>query len=149
MSPPCQASDGTWVDFLFKWEGMYHSVHSDLICTLALSHSDLLTQVRMTLVKVDYPTHSGHPGLSPPTTSMDIRKKRKKVEFNHIVILNWCSCNLFFSEPPRCFYRFYFLRKISQSTTAILSLTGYVTLYQCRMLTLWLGGINMHMSYFI
>ena len=55
---------------------MYHSGHSDLICTLALSHIDQLPQVTVTLGKGDTPTFSGHPeALGPPRGGVDKRKK--------------------------------------------------------------------------
>ena len=57
---PHQASDGIHNRLASQGQGMYHSGHSDLICKLALSHSDQLPQVTVTSVKGDNPTFSDH-----------------------------------------------------------------------------------------
>ena len=55
VQTPHQASDGTTNRLASQGWGMYHSGHNDLICTLAVSHSDWLPQVMVILVKGDNP----------------------------------------------------------------------------------------------
>ena len=76
---PCWTLDGAHNRLASQGQRMYHSGHNDLIYTLALSHSDQLPQVTVTLVKRDnHNPFLDHPeSLGPPTAGVDKRKKEK------------------------------------------------------------------------
>ena len=70
---------GPVVNLIPKHEGMCHSGHSDPIKTLALSQSDWLLWVMVTLLQRNNQTHKCHPqNMGPLTVGVDDEGRNRK-----------------------------------------------------------------------
>ena len=95
---PHWASDGAHNRLASQGQGMYHSSYNDPICTLALSNSDQLPQVMVTLVKGDNPILMDHAEAFVHLEQVWTKERRKKIDKNYIASLNGCSQKLCFHD---------------------------------------------------
>ena len=79
---------------------MYHSGHNDLICKLVLSHSDLLPQVTVTLVKGLNPILSDHPEAWVHLEQVWTKERRENRYEVYCLFKLMLTKTLFFSGAP-------------------------------------------------